>query len=120
MNPFVLNDLPSGSWSVTWPGFEYVVINDPNKATKLLGILFDEVKVDQAQLLVQRETEPDPEYILYLDCTAYYQDPDGAGRFLAENESVVACKFPTQDQAIKFKTAMEKRLVWRRLGGAWV
>ena len=56
---FVLTDLPDNSWSVSWPGYEMDVVNNPVKATNLLKILFDEVEVDEVMLGVHEYNKPD-------------------------------------------------------------
>jgi hypothetical protein len=112
---FVLNDLPDNTWSVTWPGYEYVVVNDPNKARNLLKILFDEVGVDKAQLGVHEYNRPDKFETMHINEAAWFNDPAGAARYVIDHHIVVGCKFAEETQARKFKSIMERRLAWRRL-----
>ena len=112
---FVLNDLPDNSWSVSWPGYEEVVVNNPVKAANLLKILFDEVGVDQAVMAVHRYTAPDQGDVMHLSWIAWHQNPDACARHVVSHHNVDGCKFPTLEQAEKFKLIMERRLAWRRL-----
>lgn len=120
MSPFELKDLPSGEWSVSWPGYEYHVVNTINKSHTLLKILFENIKVDRARLAIlwQQETDLNRARTLEIDVAAWWGDDSAAAEFLAGNV-VLAVKFDRLDQAETFKTHMEQRLVWRRLGGAW-
>ena len=112
---FVLKDLPDNTWSVTWPGYEMVVVNDPNKAANLLKILFDEVGVDEVQLGVHEYNKPDKFETMYINEAAWFHDPAGAARHVVGHHIVVGCKFIKEDDARKFKLIMERRLAWRRL-----
>lgn len=115
---FVLKALMDNSYSVSWPGYEWVVCDNENKARNLLKILFEEVKVDEAVLAVQKTQIPrEEEFIEYIPLRTYAQDPHGAGKFLVHRYAVTGIKFPGREQAEQFKTIMEKRLAWCRLGG---
>ena len=118
---FVLNDLPDNSWSVSWPGYEYVVVDNPVKADNLLKILFNEVGADEAVLAVHRYNAPDRGDILHLSWISWQSHPDAVARHVVDHQIVVGCKFPTLEQAEKFKLIMERRLAWKRLSGgkAW-
>lgn len=116
---FVLGDLPDNTWSVSWPGYEYVVVNNPVKADNLLKILFNEVGVEEAALAVHEYNKPDRGETLHLSWIAWHHHPDAAARRVVGHHIVTGCKFPTREQAEKFKLAMEQRLAWKRLGGEW-
>jgi hypothetical protein len=116
---FVLNDLPDNTWSVSWPGYEYQVVNNPVKASNLLKILFDEVQVEEAMLGVHEYNKPDKFETMHIHRHAWYQDPEGSARYAVALHVVVGCKFVKEDQARKFKLLMEQRLAWKRLGGNW-
>lgn len=116
---FVLKDLPDNCWSVCWPGYEYVVVNNPSKAANLLKILFDEVQVQEVMLGVHEENKPDKFETMHIDWAAWHQDPEGSARFVVNRHIVVGCKFAREDDARKFKLIMEQRLAWKRLGGTW-
>lgn len=118
--PFKLNDLPDNSWSVCWPGYEYALVNNTTKAQNLLEILFDTIKVNEAQLAVVRNgVDIEKSEIMHVDITSYWHDKQGLSRYLAEF-IVSGVRFATQDQAQHFKDHMDQRLMWRRLGGgAW-
>ncbi len=116
---FVLTDLPDNSWSVSWPGYEYVVVDNPSKAANLLKILFDEVGVDEAMLGVHEYNKPDKFETMHINWIAWHQNPEAAARHVVGHHVVVGCKFAEETQARKFKLHMEQRLAWKRLGGAW-
>ena len=116
---FVLNDLPDGSWSVCWPGYEYVVVDNPVKADNLLKILFNEVVVEEAELAVHEYNKPDRGDVLHISWIAWQCHPDACARRVVDHQIVVGCKFSTLEQAEKFKLIMEQRLAWKRLGGKW-
>ena len=114
---FVLTDLPDNSWSVSWPGYEIVVVDNATKAANLLKILFDEVGVDEAMLGVHEYNKPDKFETMHISEAAWFQDPEATARYVAELHIIVGCKFANEDQARKFKLIMEQRLAWRRLSG---
>ena len=116
--PFKITDLPIG-WSVSWPGYEYVVVNNASKATNLLKILFDDVGIYRAKLAVTPEDRHNESYTLELDWIVYHQNSNRAGEFLAQQHAITGCLFETQSQAEKFKMIMDQRLAWCRLGGTW-
>jgi hypothetical protein len=116
---FVLNDLPNNEWSVSWPGYEMVVVNNPTKATNLLKILFEDIGVGEAMLGVHEYNKPDKFETMYINEAAWFQDRWASARYVTDHHVVVACKFTEEDQARKFKLHMEQRLAWKRLGGAW-
>ena len=116
---FVLNDLPDNTWSVSWPGYEYVVVDNPTKAANLLKILFDEVKVTEVQLGVHEYNKPDNFTTMHINEAAWFQDREEIARYVVDCHVVVGCKFATEDEARKFKLIMEQRLAWKRLGGMW-
>lgn len=117
---FVLNDLPGGDWSVSWPGYEWDVVNNPKKAMTLLEILFDHVGVDEAMIGVQYRTG-------YGDCETMHISrwiwfDENSRRHMAERLAeftIPAVRFHDQYEAEKFKLHMEQRLAWKRLGGEW-
>lgn len=114
---FVLTDVPDGSWSVSWPGYEMVVVNNPAKAENLLKILFDEVKVTEVTLGVHEENRPDNFLTMHINEAAWFQDPKGTARYVVDCHVVTGCKFNEEEHARKFKKIMDQRLAWRRLSG---
>lgn len=114
---FVVKDLMDNSYSVSWPGYEYVVCNNEAKFANLLKILFNEVEVENAILAVKKDDYDGKEFIVSIPWITYHQNPDSAARFFERNYSVVGCKFIDREQAEAFKLNMERRLAWRRLSG---
>jgi len=112
--------LPDGSWSVTWPGYEYNVVNNPAKALTLLEIMFEHVGVENAMIGVQ-ESGRDNDWntmhisgILWLEEHSRKQLAERLARY-----TIPGVKFQDQYEAEKFKQHMEQRLAWKRLGGNW-
>lgn len=114
---FVLKDLPDNTWSVSWPGYEYEVVNNPVKAANLLKILFDEVRVEEVILGVHEYNKPDKFETMHLSWIAWHHHPDAAARRVVDHQVVVGCKFVKESEAREFKLIMERRLAWRRLSG---
>jgi hypothetical protein len=75
---FVLTDLPDNHWSVSWPGYEMVLVNNPSKAANLLTILFDDIGVVEAMLGVHEYNKPDKFETMYINEAACFQDLDGS------------------------------------------
>jgi len=118
---FVINDLPDGTWSVCWPGHEYNVVDNPQKALTLLEIMFDHVGVDEAMIGVQQPGRDNDWNTMHISDSLWY-DSDQAREHMAKRlaEYVIpGVKFRDQYEAEKFKLHMEQRLAWKRLGGAW-
>ena len=118
---FVLNDLPNGEWSVTWPGYEYNVVNNANKAMTLLEIMFEHVGVDEAMMGVQQSGRDDSKFdTMYISSILWLEEH--SRRHMAEQlaeYTIPGVKFRDQYEAEKFKNHMEQRLAWKRLGGTW-
>jgi len=118
---FVINDLPDNYWSVSWPGYEEVVVNNTNKAANLLKILFDEVGVDNAILGLQHRSNSEKFETMHISWIAWHQNPEAAARHSVDYYLIVGCKFAKESEAREFKLIMERRLAWKRLSGgkAW-
>lgn len=117
---FVLNDLPDGSWSVCWPGYEEYVVNDPGKALKLLEIMFEHVGVDEAMIGVQESGRDNDWNTMHISSILWLEE--NSRRHMAERlarYTIPGVKFQDQYEAEKFKLHMEQRLAWKRLGGEW-
>lgn len=117
---FVLNDLPNGDWVVSWPGYEYNVVNNPGKAMTLLEIMFDHVGVDEAMVDVQHRSGHGDCATMHVSKYVWVDERsrEHMARQLAEY-TIPAVRFRDQYEAEKFKTHMEQRLAWKRLGGTW-
>ena len=114
---FVLKDLPDNTWSVSWPGYEYVVVDNPVKAQNLLKILFDEVKVTEVVLGCHEYNKPDNFETMYIDLGAWCQDSQALAKYVVDCHVITGCKFDKEEDARKFKLIMDRRLAWRRLSG---
>lgn len=113
---FVINDLPNGTYSVTWPGFEYNVVNNPGKVLKLLEILFDVVGVDEAMIGVQESGRDNNWRTMHISAMLWFTafDREHIAKRLAEY-TIPGVRFTDIYQAEKFKDHMDKRLMWSRL-----
>ena len=117
-SPFVLEALPNGTYSVTWPGYEYNVVNNPSKVIKLLEVLFDHVGVDEAMIGVQEPGRDNDWKTMHISPLVWFGDQDRmymASRLA--NYVIPGVRFLDIYQAEKFKRHMEQRLAWKRLGG---
>jgi hypothetical protein len=121
-SPFVINDLPDGTYSVCWPGYEYTVVNNPGTALKLLEILFDVVGVDEAMIGLYERGRDNDWRTWYISNMVWLEDQ--SRKLMASRISdyvVPGVKFTDIYQAEKFKDHMEKLLAWKQLsnGQAW-
>ena len=115
-NYFKFEQLPSGAWTITWPGHIDEVVTTVTKACNLLELLFNKVKVDEAQLLIHGVHDK-KEYTLYINASVYWQNINVAiGHMIDfDKHRVVGVKFNHQKQAETLVEELEKRLVWNRL-----
>ena len=119
-NYFVLSDLPKGGWSVTWPGYEYNVVNNPSKALTLLEILFEHVGVETAMIYVHESGRDNDRNTMHISGIIWLEEH--SRQYAAEKlarYTIPGVRFQDRFEAEKFKTHMEQRLAWKRLGGAW-
>lgn len=120
--PFVINNLPDGTYSVSWPGHEYRVVNDAAKALRLLEIMFDVVGVDEAMIGVQESGRDNDWHTMHISNILWF-DEHSRNHLAWEmaRYTVPGVRFTDIYQAEKFKDHMEKRLAWQRLsdGKAW-
>ena len=115
-SPFVINDLPDGTYSVCWPNYEYSVVKNPVNALKLLEIMFDVVGVDEAMIGVQHPGRDNDFQTMYISNMLWFED---RGRAIMASRiadyTVPGVRFTDIYQAEKFKDHMEKLLVWKIL-----
>jgi hypothetical protein len=120
--PFIINDLPNGTYSVTWPNYEYDVVNDAGKALKLLEIMFDVVGVDEAMIGVQESGRDNDWRTWHISNMLWVEEHsrEHMAKILADYV-VPGVRFTDVYQAEKFKYHMEKLLAWKQLtnGKAW-
>lgn len=118
---FEINDLPNGTWSVSWPGHEYDVVNNPAKALTLLEIMFEHVGVEEAMIGVQESGRDNDWQTLHFSSFLWW-DSDHSRKYMAKRLAsyvIPGVRFCDQYEAEKFKLHMEQRLAWRILGGDW-
>ena len=113
---FVINDLPNGTYSVTWPGYEHKIVDNPGKVLTLLEIMFDVVGVDEAMIGVQESGRDNDWRTMHISGMLWFEDRDR--EHIAKSLSkytIPGVRFTDMYQAEKFKDHLEKRLAWRRL-----
>jgi len=119
---FIINDLPNGTYSVTWPGHEHIVVNNPGKVLKLLEIMFDVVGVDEAMIGLYERGRDNHWRTMHISNMLWLEDHvrEHMAKRLAEY-TIPGVRFTDIYQAEKFKNHMEKLLVWARLsnGMSW-
>lgn len=113
---FVINDLPDGTYSVAWPGYEHKIVNNPGKVLTLLEIMFDVVGVDEAMIGVQESGRDNDWRTMYISGMLWFEDcgREHIAKRLAAY-TIPGVRFTDIYQAEKFKDHLEKRLAWRRL-----
>ena len=115
-SPFVINDLPNGTYSVTWPGHEYRVVNDAAKALRLLEILFDVVGVEEAMIGVQESGRDNDWRTMHISNVLWWEEDNRTNlAWEMTRYTIPGVRFTDIYQAEKFKDHMEKRLAWKRL-----
>jgi len=114
---FVINDLPNGTYSVTWPGHEYDVVDGPSKVLKLLEIMFEVVGVDEAMIGLYERGRDNDWRTMHISNMLWLEDHgrEHMAKRLAEY-TIPGVRFTDIYQAEKFKDHMEKRLMWAQLG----
>jgi len=119
---FIINNLPNGTYSVTWPGFERNVVNNPGKVLKLLEIMFDVVGVDEAMIGLYERGRDNDWRTMHISNILWLEEHgrEHMAKRLAEY-TIPGVRFTDIYQAEKFKAHMEKLLVWARLsnGMSW-
>jgi hypothetical protein len=111
--PFTINDLPGGDWSVVWnPLYWNSGIYKRNSMVKLLDILFNDIQVDEAELAVDRGKQ---ESILYLDRTAYYQNGEKLVDYLLDGYTVRGVRFAQLEKATAFKQHLDQLYLMKLL-----
>lgn len=116
--PFTINELPQG-WAVAWPGYEMAVVNSPKKLNRLLGMLFDDFKLDRAQLgVLLRNNEFE---VYHIDSMLWHQQNsrDQLVEHVIGMYTIGGVKFDQESHAREFLAWLEKLYIWRKLGGAW-
>lgn len=117
--PFEITDLdPAWGWTVTWPGFDTVVADSSRKISTLLEILFDELGLEEAHLCVVLNNGEFDTFT--INSTGYAQARrDYLTDYVAGQYQIGGVRFRQEHQARVFLEIMERRLVWRKLGGRW-
>lgn len=121
-SPFKLSHVSNDCWAVTWPEYEHHVVGSATAALKLLEILFDIIKVDEAMVGVQQRGRDNDWHTMHISSSVWFDQHHR--EHLVEklaNYVVPGVRFNTRQQAQQFQEHMEKRLVWSRVsnGQRW-
>lgn len=102
-------------FNVTWPGHETRVVTTPNRARLLLEILFDQIKVNCAVLLLTDGTRKD---MLHINLQLWWNSPEDCSYHIIKGLGdfrVAGARLDNQTQAENFVENLEKRIMWNRL-----
>jgi hypothetical protein len=111
-NPFPLNDLPNGTWSVTWP--EFTSIKETGLKERVMKTVFGELDYDEVGFgiaLVNDETD-----ILWMNSDVWYSAMgDSYAIYLEDMYELRGLVFRTMDEAKKMQDWLEKKYMWEVL-----
>ena len=112
-NPFVLTDLPDGTWAVAWPEFD----DSFNESMKfnLLECIFKEVKCDEAGLGVAVHNNDETSVLWIKDDVFYTEMTQEYTHYLYKYYKIRGAVFHKQQEAMHFKDVLEKRYMWQLL-----
>ena len=106
-NPFVLREVKD-RYMITWPTFHDIRGNET--CYNLLKILFDQIRVYEATLLLNNSN------VVSISCEIWYT---GAGEryseWLMSQYDVNGVVFDKRNQAEQLKEELEKRYMWKIL-----
>lgn len=107
-SPFILNQVDADKFKVTWPSFHDVQGDDT--FYNLLKILFVDVKVNQAHLLLNQDQMVTIQPIVYFSkSVTNYSD------WLMSQYNVKGVMFDDINHAKHFVEILEKRYMWKIL-----
>ena len=109
-SPFIISNEFRNKHIVSWPTMEDIRCTDTK--IKLLKILFDDIKVDAAGLVIKYDI--DEVDILWVNATGYYSQPV-YDDYLLDHYTVVGVAFVELTKAENFKEYLDKKLVWKIL-----
>ena len=106
-SPFVINKTRN-YYTVTWPGFHNIHGNPT--CYNLLKILFEQIKVDEAMVLVNGDrTFTISSEIWYIGHGEQYSE------WLMSRHSILGAVFKEEKQANMLQEELEKRYMWKLL-----
>lgn len=110
MENFVINDHPSGYWTVSWPSWKDV--KSINAKQRLLDIIFGDIKAHEVGLGYR--TKANYLEIMWIDAGAFYQDSGYLNRW-EEMYEICGCAFRKFEEAEQFKDILDKKYMWKIL-----
>lgn len=106
-SPFVITNLTSGH-TVTWPPFHNIYGNPA--CYDLLKILFDQIKVDEAVLLLN-----DDNMVRIKPEVWYSNQGEQYSEWLMSQHNVTGVVCKNKNEAEKLQVELEKRFIWKVL-----
>jgi hypothetical protein len=106
-SPFVIEQTTK-HYTVTWPGFHNIYGNPA--CYNLFKILFDQIKVDEAMIIVNDQ------HMITVNVVIWYQGHGEAySEWLMSQHSITGAVFKEEKQAIMLQEELEKRYMWKLL-----
>jgi hypothetical protein len=112
-NPFVLTDLPSNDWAVSWPTFDEKFTH--HMRFNLLGYIFKEIKCDEVGLGIVANERDETSIMWIRDDVWYSQITEEYSHYLYNNYNICGAVFRKESEARQFKDILEKRYAWQLL-----
>jgi hypothetical protein len=110
-SPFVIEQTKN-NYLVTWPGF--YSIHGNTTCYNLLKVLFDQIEVDEAMLLLNGQ------HMVTISSHIWYSGQGlNYSEWLMSRHSITGAIFKQEKQSLQFLDILEKRLIWHSLGGTW-
>ena len=106
-SPFEINIAKQG-YAVTWPSFHNIYGNPA--CYNLLKILFDQIKVNEAMLLLN-----DNNMVTINSIIWYSNQGEQYSEWLMSQYNVTGAVFKKKSEAEELQTELEKRFMWKLL-----
>lgn len=104
--PFVI-DYVGNLYTVTWSGFHN--INGNPTCYNFFKILFEQIKVDEATVIVNGQ------HLLTVSLEVWYTDGERYSEWVMSRHYISGAVFREQKQAILLQEELEKRYMWKLL-----
>ena len=106
-SPFILSELKH-KYTVTWPSFHDIRGNE--SCYNLLKMLFEKFKLDQAQLLLNKDN------MVTIDAHVWYSNSGmNYSEWLMSQYNITGVVFDSKEHATDLQTELEKRYMWKLL-----
>lgn len=106
-SPFILSELKH-KYTVTWPAFHDIRGNE--SCYNLLKMLFEKFKLDQAQLLLNKDN------MVTINAHVWYSNSGmNYSEWLMSQYNITGVVFDSKEHATDLQTELEKRYMWKLL-----